>query len=153
MAASIEIVEGIASHVSRGANVHGHISTSGITGKTSGSISSANVYTFRVNGRPVEFNTQDALSLADGDAVCVAGIVKKGHLHCHALKNLNTQAEHTNYHSMTELVGCGVILFGVLTLIILVGFVMLPLGVLIVRAERRKKKCIEMVAIRAGKPK
>lgn len=150
MAASIEIVEGIASHVSRGASVHGDISTSGITGKTSGSISSANVYTFRVNGRPVEFKTQDALSLADGDAVCVAGIVKKGHLHCHALKNLNTHAEHTNYHSMTELLGYAVILFGVLTLIILAGFVMLPLGVLIVQGERRKKKCIEMVAKRQG---
>lgn len=147
--AVIEILEGVVSHASRGASVYGDISTSGITGKTSGSISSANVYSFRVNGRPVEFKTQDALSMADGDTVSVAGVVKNGHLHCYALRNLNTQAEHNNYHSMTEFFGYAAIMFGILTLIIVVGFVMIFLGVLIVRGERRKKKCIEMVR---GKP-
>ncbi|WP_248767658.1 hypothetical protein [Pseudomonas sp. MWU12-2345] len=146
MASKIEMLEGVVSHVSRGTKVHGSIQTSAITGKTSGSMSSGNVYAFRVNGRPVEFLTSDAVSLADGDTVRVAGTVKKGHLVCYALKNFNTQAEHNNCIWGLETLGYFIMLSGIPAIVVVIGLVLVPLGVALIIGERRKKKCIAMVA-------
>jgi hypothetical protein len=146
MASKIEMLEGVVSHLSRGTAVGGSVQTSAISGKTSGSISSANTYSFRVDGRPVEFIVEDSISIADDDVVRVAGVVKNGHLHIYALKNMNTQAEHNNSKFSFVVIGYFSILFGILTLFILLGFVLVGCGIYIVLMERKKKKCVAMVA-------
>lgn len=144
--AKLELLEGIVSHVSRGTSVHGNIQTSAVTGKTSGSISSGSTYSFRVNGRPVEFALKDVVSIAEGDNVRVAGVVKKGHLTCYAFKNLDTLAEHDCYSLWNTVFAWLVTLFGILTLFILIGIVIVICGVMILVIQRRVKKCIQLVA-------
>lgn len=146
MASKIEMLEGVVSHLSRGTAVAGNIQTSAVTGQTSGSVGSANTYSFRVNGRPVEFVVTDSMSISENDTVRVAGVLKKGHLHIYALKNLSTGAEHSNSSFALHASGYFFILFGILTLFILLGFVMVGCGIYMVLVERRKKKCIAMVA-------
>lgn len=146
MAAKIEMLEGVVTHLSRGTTVDGNIRTSGITGQTNGSISSANTYSFRVDGRPVQFEIKDSVSIADGDVVRVAGVVKKGHLDCYAFKNLATNAEHDRYSVLVTIAAFLFILFGIATLFILFGFVILPTGIYMLVVQGRVKKCIKMVA-------
>jgi hypothetical protein len=144
--ATLELLEGIVSHVSRGTSVHGNIQTSAITGNTRGSISSGNTYSFRVNGRPVEFKLKDAVSIAEGDSVRVAGVVKKGNLNCYAFKNLDTQAEHDCYSLWDTVAAWLLTLFGILTIFILLGIFIVIGGIMMLVIQRRVKKCIQLVA-------
>jgi hypothetical protein len=148
--AKLELLQGVVSHVSRGTSVHGNIQTSAVTGNTSGSISSGSTYSFRVDGRPVEFALKDVVCIAEGDNVRVAGLVKKGHLTCYAFKNLDTQAEHDCYSTWTTVYAWLILLFGVLTLFILLGIFIVIGGIMMLVIQRRVKKCIQLVAEGGG---
>jgi hypothetical protein len=142
---STEIYKGTVSHVNAGTNVHGNISTSGITGKTSGSVSSSNSYSFRVDGKPVGFSCGASVSLSDGDYVVVAGKMKKGQMEARALKNVTTSAEYNNHSSWDTISGWLCILAGIPMIVILLGIPIIIGGVYMLLVAKQGKEAIEMV--------
>ncbi|ROM89399.1 hypothetical protein BK658_28215 [Pseudomonas brassicacearum] len=73
-------------------------------------------------------------------------MIKKGHLTCYAFKNLDTQAEHDCYSFWTTVAAWLITLFGILTLFILLGIVIVICGIMMLVIQRRVKKCIRLVA-------
>lgn len=141
----IEIYKGIVSHLSIGTDVHGSVSTSALTGKTSGSISSSNTYTFRLNGKAVLFPCSGPISLSNGDNVVAGGKIKKGQLEVHALKNATTSTQHTNYSVWNAVYGWFAVLFGLATSFILIGIPIFILGIWLLLICRTGKQTIQIV--------
>lgn len=142
---STEIYKGTVSHVNAGTNVHGNISTSGVTGKTSGSVSSSNSYSFRVDGKPVGFSCSTSVSLSDGDYVVVGGKLKKGQMEARALKNITTSAEYSNHSSWNTICGWLFILAGIPSIVILLGIPLIIGGAYILLLGKQGKEAIKMV--------
>jgi len=142
---SLEIYEGTVSHANAGTNVHGNISTSAITGKTSGSVSSSNTYTFRVAGKPAAFSCSGSVSISDGDYVIVGGKIKKGQLEVHALKNVTTSAQYTNYSVFNTVFAWALILFGLATAVVIVGIPLFICGVWLLIISKAGKQAVKLV--------
>ena len=66
--------------------------TSGRITQRGGTISTRNVWSFRVNGIPTSFTSKENLSLSDGDNIIAVGQEKRGTVQIACIKNETTGA-------------------------------------------------------------
>lgn len=150
----MQTLTGTASHVTRGTGtdvIHNNRQAVGVN---------TNLLTFRIDGRPVHFKSRDVVpSLEDGDRVAAAGGSKAGTLHAEAVRNLNTGATYAPPTVLPLVLGLVLAVMSVPLMIVLVGFLFLPIAlyvlyrVWVVRSAISSVNAVNADAVPADAPK
>lgn len=117
----MDILQGQISHVSSGFETFGRADRG--TG-----VSHTNTWTFRVDNKPVSFKTKQNLSFSDGDLVTAVGGERNGTFHVTCLRNDTTGAVFEPTATVAYIIGGLMILLGIITLVIIIGFIFIALG-------------------------
>lgn len=102
--------------------------TSGSINKGSGSIHTKQVVSFRLDKKSVFIKLPDRPDIAEGETVTVAGTDKNGLFKGLAIRNDNTNVVFGYSVMQLYIIGGLFSLLGLMTLIILVGVIILPIG-------------------------
>lgn len=86
----ISIVTGTVSNLREATHTEGHIGQHAVGGTVTGKVSSKQVYSFRVDSRPVSYESKQMLSISDGDYVTCAGPVGGGVIKAMKVRNDST---------------------------------------------------------------
>lgn len=144
-------VSGKVSNVQHAVHTQGSIKT-GVTGQVSGSVSSSNQYTFRIDKTPVTFKFKGGIDFADGDELVVVGKMKKGQVEGLAVKNLQTGASYDHYSGALVFFSWLLLLAGIPSMLLLIGFFLVPLAIIFILAMRKAKYAADWVANYQGDP-
>lgn len=143
-------VIGKVSSIQSSVHTAGSLRTGALTGNVTGSISSSDQFTFRLNNTPATFKHQSGVSLQEGDEVVVVGRFKNGQLEGYALKNLSTGAsyDHANSFAYWCLWGFLPVSIGLIALI--VGLILTPIILLLINTFHKMKYAANMVETYQG---
>ena len=83
-------VSGIVSNVREATHTEGRIGQHAIGGGVTGKVSSRQVYSFRVDSRPVSYESKEMVSLSEGDCVTCAGPLSGGVIKAMKIRNDST---------------------------------------------------------------
>ena len=123
----LETLSGVVSQVHHSSETSGKISGSG--GRTSGSIHTTQVLTFRVNNKPAQIKLASAASITESDEVSLKGKTKNGTFIAKAMKN-NTTGAIDSLPAWQHYLGGGVlILFGLPLSTLIIGIPVLIAGI------------------------
>lgn len=86
----VQVVTGTVSNLREATHTEGRIGQHAVGGTVTGKLSSKQVYSFRVDSRPVTFESKDMLSLSDGDHVACAGPLSGGVIKAMKVRNDST---------------------------------------------------------------
>lgn len=123
----------------------GRIKTGSFTGNVSGSITSSDLFAFRLDNMSVTFKHENGVSLQEGDKVVVVGRLKKGQLEGYALKNLSTGAsyDHANQFAYWCLWGLLPVSIGLIVMIF--GLLLTPVTIFLLNVFHTMKYAATMV--------
>lgn len=83
-------VSGTVSNVREATHTEGHIGQHALGGGVTGKVRSKQVYSFRVDSRPVTYESKEMLSISDGDYVTCAGPLSGGVIKAMKVRNDST---------------------------------------------------------------
>lgn len=86
----VQVVTGTVSNLREATHTEGRIGQHAVGGTVTGKFSSKQMYSFRVDNRPVTFESKDMLSLSDGDHVACAGPLAGGVIKAMKVRNDST---------------------------------------------------------------
>ncbi len=112
----INIVTGTVSNLREATHTEGRIGQHAVGGTITGKVSSKQVYSFRVDSRPVSYESKQMLSISDGDCVTCAGPVGGGVIKAMKVRNDSTGIVY-GHSPMLVLLGMVGVLFASLMLI------------------------------------
>lgn len=113
---SVIAVTGRVSNVREATHTEGRIGQHAIGGTVTGKVSSKQVYSFRVDSRPVTYESKGMLSLSDGDYVTCAGPLGGGVIKAMKVRNDSTGVIY-GHSPLLVLLGMIAVLLGSLMLI------------------------------------
>lgn len=87
---SVIAVSGTVSNVREATHTEGRIGQHAMGGGVTGKVSSKQVYSFRVDSRPVTYESKEMLSISDGDYVTCAGPLSGGVIKAMKVRNDST---------------------------------------------------------------
>ena len=139
-------VVGKVSHLHDSVHTSGSIRTGALTGNVSGSITSADQFTFRVGNTTATFKYEGGVSIREGDEVVIVGRMKKGQLEGYALKNISTGAYYDHYNSLV-LIGLwvGVLPVSIGMIALLLGFILVPMTLYLIYSHHAFKYAAQVV--------
>ncbi|MCE0968919.1 hypothetical protein [Pseudomonas sp. NMI4491_12] len=123
----------------------GHIKTGAFTGNVGGSITSSDLFTFRLDNMSVTFKHEDGVSLQEGDKVVVVGRVKKGQLEGYALKNLSTGASYDHANSFAYWCLWGLLPISIGLIVMFFGLLLTPVTIFLLNVFHTMKYAAIMV--------
>lgn len=112
----ISVVTGVVSNLREATHTEGRIGQHAVGGTVTGKVSSKQVYSFRVDSRPVSYESKQMLSISDGDFVTCAGPVGGGVIKAMKVRNDSTGIVY-GHSPMLVLLGMIGVLFASLMLI------------------------------------
>ena len=115
------------------ANVAGGSETYGSFREGTGTIHHNNLWTFRINNKPVSFKTKENLSFSDGDNLTAVGGEKNGTLHIICLRNDTTGQTYDPPVKLLKIGGWAIILISIPMIFVLIGIFLIIPGILFVR--------------------
>jgi hypothetical protein len=86
----VNVVTGTVSNLREATHTEGRIGQHAVGGTVTGKVSSKQVYSFRVDNRPVTYESKEMLSLSDGDHVACAGPLGGGVIKAMKVRNDST---------------------------------------------------------------
>lgn len=112
----VQVVTGTVSNVREATHTEGRIGQHAVGGTVTGKVSSKQVYSFRVDNRPVTFESKEMISISDGDHVSCAGPFGGGVIKAMKVRNDSTGVIYG--HSPVFVLGCMIaVLFASMMLI------------------------------------
>jgi hypothetical protein len=99
----------------------------------------------RLDGKPVMFRTRTLPSITDGDQVAAAGTEKNGTLEALAVRNITTSASYHPPTTMVMALSAVLIVMGIATLWIFVGFFFVGFGALVLYRAMRIRKAVALL--------
>lgn len=135
---TMNVLHGQISHVSSG------FETFGRSDKGTGA-NFTNTWTFRIDNKPVSFKTKQNLSFSDGDYVTVVGADKNGTFHVTCLRNDTTGTVFEPTITLAYIIGGGMILLGLLTLAVFIGFIFIGLGAFFIWAGYKGSQAVTIL--------
>lgn len=84
------VVTGTVNNLREATHTEGRIGQHAVGGTITGKVSSKQVYSFRVDSRPVNYESKEMLSISDGDHVTCAGPVGGGVIKAMKVRNDST---------------------------------------------------------------
>jgi hypothetical protein len=150
---ALETLAGKVDKLHQSTETSGHIA--GNRGYVSGNVSSQQVMSFRLDGKPVQLKLKNAFGLSDGDDVAVSGKSKNGTLHALAVFNASTGASDSQPTTLLTVVGSLLFVLGIPLSFLIIGIPILLLGGVVAYQGYRNTqavKLLEGLQIRAGNP-
>lgn len=87
---SVISVSGVVSNVREATHTEGRIGQHAMGGGVTGKVSSRQVYSFRVDNRPVTYESKEMISISDGDCLTCAGPLSGGVIKAMKVRNDST---------------------------------------------------------------
>ena len=139
---SLQVLTGVVSHTNQGSSFGHTVSPIGdqvLTHKLQ-------LFSFRIDGKPVIYRTAAFLSISDGDRVAVAGTMKNGMLEVAAFRNLSTGASYAPPTGGLTYVGWFMIVIGIPAIILMgLGFALIGFGIWMLSRVGNVKKAYKLV--------
>lgn len=132
-----ELVTGTVSHLTTHSEVHGRVK------KGQGSVTTSHKTDFRIDGRAAFF--KGAINVADGDTVTLAGETIRGEFRAKAIKNLGTGVIYSEPTTAFFVFGGLAILASIPMMLILIGFLLLPLAIWLIYEGYRNQVAVKAV--------
>jgi len=143
-------VTGKVSNIQNSVHTAGSVKTGPVTGNVSGSMSSHDQFTFRVDNTPVTFVHEGGMDVAEGDEVVVVGKMKKGQLEAYAVKNINTQARYDQYQTAHLVMLIFAQLLAIGLIVVVIGVIATPYIAYILLGTLKRKYAAEHVEAYSG---
>lgn len=139
------LLVGPVSHSTSGSETHTQIST-GAFGAVQGSSSTTHIASFRINSRQVEYRGRGVMpSFSDGDIVAASGSDKSGMLKARAVRNMTTGVVYSANAMFQIIGGIVVALISLPMILVLIGLLTLPLGIILLVMGLKTKSAIAEV--------
>lgn len=136
-------VSGSVANVMQDTEVYG-AQSSAYTGATK--VHSQKVINFRVGNKPVTMKLKAAIDIGHGDQVTVVGTEKRGIVHALVVRNDVTGVTYAHSPMMLIVLGGILTLVGLMTIAIVIGVVVTPLGLYVVYKGLQTRKAIGMLS-------
>jgi len=120
----ISVVIGQVSNLREATHTEGHIGQHAIGGTITGKVRSKQVYSFRVDNRPVSYESKEILSISDGDYVTCAGPVGGGVIKAMKVRNDSTGIIYGHSPVLVLLGMIGVLLASLMLISTVVGAIL-----------------------------
>lgn len=133
-----DVLQGKISNISSGIELFGRADRGN-------GISQTNTWTFRIDKKPVSFKTKQNLNFSEGDFITAVGGENNGTFNVTALRNDTTGQIFEPTVGVAKFLGWGLVILGIITIFIFVGFVLIPLGVFFIWASRGGAKAVEIL--------
>lgn len=133
-----DVLQGKISNISSGVELYGRADTGN-------GINQTNTWTFRIDKKPVSFKTKQNLNFSESDLITAVGGENNGTFNVTALRNDTTGQIFEPTVGVAKFLGWGLIVLGVLTIFLFVGFVLIPLGIFFLWASRGGAKAVEVL--------
>jgi len=118
------LIQGTASNITQGSDY----TYAGGNSRTGPQAIKNQIFTMRLDGKPVSFKTRQLPSISDGDRIAAVGTEKNGTLEAVGLRNLTTGADYYLPTTMPLILSALVILLGIPLLAIFIGVIFIALG-------------------------
>ncbi|QXI32133.1 hypothetical protein [Pseudomonas promysalinigenes] len=138
-------IVGKVSSIQSSVHTTGSLRTGALTGNVTGSISSSDQFTFRLNNTPTAFKHENGVSLQEGDEVVVVGRVKNGQLEGYALKNISTGASYDHVNSFAYWCLLAFLPVSIGLIAIAIGLILTPIVILLINTLHKMKYAASMV--------
>lgn len=112
---------------------------------TSQSISTRQVTVLEINGVPVELKLSDSIVICNGDAVVMAGKLENGMFKAEAYANKTNGVSGGQDATLSYLLGSLFMFVGIVTAVLIAGFVFMGIGVALLYMGNKHKKAIKLV--------
>lgn len=135
--ATLTKLEGIASNIRTDTSVHGSIS------RGKGSVSSTTTMNFLIDGKAVNADFGESMSINNGDHLIVAGVQKSNGLKALAYNNL-TNGTYGEGGGTLRVVGIFAVVLGVVTGMLVLPLLIIPIGIWVWWVGRRAKAALAL---------
>ena len=123
---AISLLTGKISHLDHATETSGNI-----TANHGGQIQTAHAWAFRLNNRPVIYKSHSTASFAEGDELTAAGVEQNGTFKIISYRNETTGAVHQAPGLVVCIAAGLLIAMSLPMMMVIVGFLMLPIGIYI----------------------
>jgi hypothetical protein len=137
---ALQLVSGIATHLATGTSVSYAATSNGPMAIQD------QMFSFRINGRPISYRTRSFPSLSEGDVVGAAGKEKGGVLNAYGIRNFTTGVIYSPPTTVPIILCVLLMIIGVALLFIFIGVFFIAFGVFVLLRVLNVRKAAKMLA-------